>query len=83
MAVTAIHRQYAKAVFIDQTRTLNSVPTAQKAGVWNWAGTSHLNTQYAPTIYLEEVNSALAAECITQGQYDQLLLDFPDIPNRS
>jgi len=85
MATTtsAIHRQYAKAVFIDHTRTFNSVPASLKAGVKEWAGTSYLNPEYAPTIYLEDINDALAAGTITQAQYDELLAQYPDIPNRT
>jgi hypothetical protein len=58
------------------------VPSSIKLGVWGWAGTSQQFPQYAPTIYLEDVNETLAAEMITQAQYDQLLEDYPDIPNR-
>jgi hypothetical protein len=82
MATTAIHRQYAKAIFIDHTRTLNSVPASLKDGVKEWAGTSHANANYAPTIYLEDINNALAAGTITQAQYDELLAEYPDIPTR-
>jgi hypothetical protein len=82
MASTPIIRQYTKAVFIDKTRTNNSVPVSLKAGVMEYAGTSTTTPQFSPQVYLEDINDALAAETITQGQYDQLLTDYPNIPNR-
>jgi len=80
--ITAITRQYAKAVFIDHSRTLNSVPASQKEGVVQYAGTSTQTPNTSPQIYMENINAALAAETITQVQYDDLLATYPDIPNR-
>lgn len=80
--ITAITRQYAKAVFIDHTRTFNSVPASQKEGVKEYAGTSTLTPQTFPQIYLEDINDALAAETITQAQCDEILATYPAIPNR-
>lgn len=83
--ITAITRQYSKAVFIDHTRTYNSVPLTQKAGVKQYAGTSTTDpaqAAYYPKIYLEDINESLAAETVTQAQFDDILGTYPDIPNR-
>ena len=82
MATTAIQRQYAKAVFVDHTRTYDSIPTVLRESILGWAGTSNENSRYAPTVYLEDLSESLAAGCITQAQYDQLLIDYPGIPKR-
>jgi hypothetical protein len=72
-AITAITRQYAKAVFLDHTRTLNSVPASQKDGVKEHAAAAY---------YVEDINEALDAETITEAQYDEVLLLNPNMPNR-
>lgn len=71
--ITNITRLYAKAVFLDHTRTLNNVPVAQKEGV-----KEHVAAAY----YIEDIQGALDAETITQAQYDEVLALNPDMPNR-
>ncbi|SFB62514.1 hypothetical protein SAMN05216312_1227 [Cohnella sp. OV330] len=71
--ITAITRQYAKAVFLDLTRTLNSVPDSQKQGVKEHA---------AATYYIEDIQQALDAEKITETQYDEVFALNPDMENR-
>ncbi|QID16087.1 MULTISPECIES: hypothetical protein [unclassified Paenibacillus] len=71
--ISAITRQYAKAVFLNQSRTLSSVPVSQREGTIKYAAGSY---------FLDEIKNALDAGTIMQEVYDEVLMLNPDILNR-
>lgn len=71
--ITSVTRLYAKAVFLDRTRELDSVPASQQAGVKEHA---------AFTYYIEDIQAALDAGTITEAQYDEVFALNPNMKNR-
>jgi hypothetical protein len=61
-----ITSQYAKAVYIDHTRTMDSIPKPEyRASAMQYA---------ADTYYIEDIQGAFDAACITQVQLDDTLM---------